>query len=209
MPRLSRLLRVSIGLACIGLATGTSLAQAPVAIPPSPLGGISPLPARDAMVVRSQLVPVGTGSISGTITAADTGRPLGSVRVSLTGSSGAPAATGATSGATLLPLNRTELTDVRGQFVFDHLPPGQFVLTANRSQFLAGAYGARTPGRPGATIRLGEAEHLDITLALARSAVISGTIRGEDGEPTSNAQVQIFRYTFVNGVRRLTMAGGA
>src|SRR4051812_35355087 len=76
---------------------------------------------------------VGTGVISGSVTAADSGRPLSRVQV------------------TLNDVGRgwligTTVTDARGQFLFDKVPAGSFTLKAIHTGFLDVVYGQKHPG---------------------------------------------------------------
>jgi hypothetical protein len=118
----------------------------------SQLVGQTPAPATPTGATPVRRVPIGTGTISGVVTAAETGRPVGNARVSLTGGASGPTgrsdalsnplvppgALSAGRGGTpaMIPsvygfymqVSRTVLTDAQGQFVFQRLPPGQFNL---------------------------------------------------------------------------------
>lgn len=176
-------------------------------------------------------IPVGTAQISGSVVASDSGRPIRSVNVTLSGATDAAlqAASGPpgersfsvagsiqTGGAISVSpgaggggsLNRTVTTDAQGQFVFDKLPAGRFTLSASKAPYLSTNYGARVPGRPGKPILLTAAQKVSVSLALGRGSVISGVVTGEDNEPLMNARIQVYRYNWGNGVKRLAQYGG-
>ena len=60
-----------------------------------------------------------SGSISGTITDAESGSPIEGVMVKLTG-----------------PVNRTDVTDQNGKYSFSNLSSGNFILTASKNNFI-------------------------------------------------------------------------
>ncbi len=153
-------------------------------------------------------VPVGTASISGVVVSAESGRPLRKARLLLNGQS-RNAAASREDVATGDGLSRAALTDDQGQFTFDGLPAGQFTIEASRDQYLPSSYGQKKPGRPGTTIDLGAAQHLQISIPLTRGGVITGTVVDELGEPLMNARVRAMRFLLVNGFRRLRSASEA
>jgi uncharacterized protein (DUF2141 family) len=169
-------------------------------------------------------VPVGTAIITGIVTAADTGRPIRGVRVSLNGATGplSPMGTGgpgvaSTSGrgagqgpvTNAPPASRAAVTDAQGGFVFEHLPAGHYSLSASRATYLTTNYGQKRPTGQGATVPLGDGQKLTLNLQLLRGGVISGTVLGDDGEPAAQTQVQVWRLNSNNGVKRLQRANGA
>ncbi|MEO7190483.1 MAG: hypothetical protein ABI051_05460 [Vicinamibacterales bacterium] len=197
--------------------------------PPPP-----PPPSRDATLARTQAVPIGTGSLGGTVVAADTGRPIRGARVTVSGTaSGGSAPAGAApagarnvvggiaGGSTVTlgaiaqsassgpGLTRNTITDEQGQFLFEAMPSGQFTVNAILSQYLPLAYGQKGPGRQPAFIRMAEGQRVSITLPMQRGGVITGTVYGEDGAPAVNAQVRLLRYVSNAGMRRLQQTGGS
>jgi protocatechuate 3,4-dioxygenase beta subunit len=194
---------------------------------PPPQRGQGPPPVRR--------IAIGSGAISGTVVAADSGRPVRNARVNLNGFTPPPipAASGAPSTATLTPpvfaggvtissslggvsqtfnigsLSRTALTDAQGQFVFSRLAVGQYSLSVNRNEYLTTNYGQKKPGGSGTTIQLADGQQMKVELRMIRGGVITGQVIGEDGEPVSNAQVRSLRYTIASGVRRLQSSGFA
>jgi hypothetical protein len=195
-----------------------------------PSQAIPEVQSRDAGQVRTQQVPIGTGVISGTVTAADSGRPLSNVVVSLSGTApvaataargagparggvandAAPMASGTPAGQSLMfSMNRTAVTDARGRFSFEMLPAGRFTLNASRQQFVTASYGQKKPGRPGTPIQLADGQQMTATLRMTRLSVITGVLTGEDGEPVLYGNVSAMRYDTSNGFRRLQNSGGA
>jgi hypothetical protein len=131
-----------------------------------------------------------TATIRGRITAADTGRGLRRVQVSINGSD--------------LPQRRTASTNVRGEFELRDLPPGRYTLSASRSGYLAFEYGQRRLGERGKTLEISEGEALaGVDVALPRAGVISGRVIDENGEPVPSVGVWVMRQEFFRGRRRL------
>jgi hypothetical protein len=192
-----------------------------------PTGAIQQ-PVRDPSAQPAQptvrRIPVGTASITGTVTDADSGRPIAGVRVTLNGTSmpadagagigpgpiavGVPVGIGrgigpGVSGGGSLSLSRTALTDAQGRFSIQKLPAGQFSLNASRGQFITSNYGAGRAGGQGTAIRLVDGQAFVANLELQRGGVIAGTVFSETGEPEPRAQVRAMRVTMSGGVRRL------
>ena len=85
----------------------------------------------------------------------------------------------------------TTVTDQAGHFVFDHLHVGTYSLTAARPPYVRTSFGATRPGRPGTPIALGPTERRDdLQIALALGASVSGVVRGPNGEPWSDVEMQ-------------------
>ena len=88
-----------------------------------------------------------------------------------------------------LPNSRTTITDAAGKFAIDELPEGRFTITAKKAAYIPGAYGATRPGRPGTPLALAAGQRADVTLEIARAAVLAGAIRDQQGEPVPGVQV--------------------
>jgi len=193
-------------------------------VPPPPVPQAPGAP-RDPNQPRVQQVPIGTGTISGTVLAADTGRPLSRARVNLSGSatvtdsgrsSASPGLANSAPGRGVgtpvvngvpvpgsLGLSRSVVTDAEGQFTFAKLPAGLYSLNASRDQYLATTYGQKKPNRPGAVIPLNDGQRLAVKIPMLRGGVITGQVIGDDGEPLMNAQVRAMRYEMSSGFKRL------
>jgi hypothetical protein len=159
-----------------------ALALVPLSAPQSPRDA----PARPAS---------GTALITGIVRADDAaGRPVRLARVTLNTGDGA--------------LGRTATTDDQGRFAFRNLPAGRFGLRATKAAWLSAAYGAKRPGGQGTAILLVEGQQLtDITMRMARGAVITGTVRDQTGGPVAGASVGILKYGLgFSGSRELGVA---
>lgn len=144
--------------------------------------------------VTTPAEPVGTAVVRGMVVAADTGAPLRKADVRLLGSTGQD--------------NRQVTTDDDGRFELRELTGGRYTLTAAKNGFISLQYGQRRPAERGTPIDLAMGQALDkITLALPRGGVIAGRITDEAGEPAIGAQVQVLRYAFARGGRRLQPGG--
>ena len=217
---------VALALALSVLAAATSAAGA-VQAPPVPASQASP--ARDVNQARTRQIPIGSGSVSGLVTAADSGQPLARGRVVLlgmatAGETGRTADLSARGGMTVTAgmvaaqggagppggsgISRTILTDAQGRFTFVKVPAGRYTLSISREQYLPMNYGQKTFNRPGTTISLAEGQQIAIKIAMQRGGILTGTIVNEDGEGAVNAQVRALRYQIVSGFRRLQQVGG-
>ncbi len=139
-------------------------------------------------------LPQGTGSISGRILTADTGRPVKRARVTVSG--------GGRGG-------RTTTTDDQGHYQVTELSAGSYTVTGSKNGFVDALYGQRRPQQPGTPVTLADAQvAANIDLRLTRGGVITGRVLDEDGDALSRALVTVQRYQYVRGERQLTPAGG-
>ncbi len=139
-----------------------------------------------------------TGWLSGTLVAADTGRPVRRATVTLASPDSG--------------VRKTATTDEAGAFSFTQLPAGSFTLSATRQGYLDVAFGQRTPGsgRPGTAIQLAAGQKLeDVTLRMPRTGILTGVITDEFGDPMMGMQVRAWRYVKRSGERTLQLAGTA
>ena len=181
---------VTLAIAVVASAAATTAAprQSKPLAPPQTM--------RDGRTVPA---PAGTGSIVGTVVAADAGRAVRRVHVVLSST-----ASSSTPGVTL-----SVTTADDGQFTFSKLPAGEFTLTASRPGFLDSTFGQKQPGsgRPGTPIVLVEGQKLDrVLLPIARGGVITGTVVDDRGEPEFGAQVRALRWVMRTGERSLQLA---
>jgi hypothetical protein len=146
-------------------------------------------PPRDATVEKK-----GTGIIRGKIANAE-GRPLRRVQLRLSGEA--------------IPEGRTASTNGLGRFEITELPAGRYTLNASRAGYLGMSYGQSWPGEPGRPIELADGQAFaDADMVLPRSALISGHVFDEAGEPLAGANVLTLQMRFFNGRRRLTPVRG-
>src|SRR5579862_4432080 len=141
---------------------------------------------------------VGTGAISGTVFAGDSGSPLSRAQVTLTDTTSRNALVG------------TTVTDAQGRFAFNKLPADSFTLKAVHTAFLDMIYGQKQPGsgRAGSVIQLAAGQQLEnIKLVMPRGGVISGTVTDETGSPAYGITVRVFKWDSREGDR--AVLGGA
>ncbi len=92
-----------------------------------------------------------------------------------------------------LPVGRTTISGDDGAFEFAGLPAGRFLVRATKAAHLPAGFGAR-PGRPAVPIQLGAgALRTDVTLVMAKAAVVAGTIRTPTADPAAGVDVAVFR----------------
>jgi hypothetical protein len=141
-------------------------------------GAAQQAPARDT---PSAVVPTGTGVIRGTIVSDDgDARPMRLAKVELNSTT-----------ARRLPV---VMTDDAGRFEFRQLPAARFTVTATKPGYVQASYGQKRPGGPSVPIVIADGQQVDITIKLPRGGVITGTIRGPDGEPAPSVLVRLLTY---------------
>jgi hypothetical protein len=142
--------------------------------PPSLLAGVEDQP--------------GNGSISGTLVAADTGRPIAHARIGLGGSGGTP------------PSSRSVMTDEDGRFHLANLPPwSSYLLGAHADGFVDGSYKEVAGGAaaPWSLIGVRSGQRVDgLTFRLQRVGAVSGIVRDESGDPVAGAAIALLGGTF-------------
>lgn len=131
----------------------------------------APTPPRDAVA------PTGTASITGVVVD-DEGKPMRRVSVIFEGDSRA---------------NRTAITDDQGKFAATNLPAARYNIRAEKGGYPPVNYGAKRPGRPGAGHTVKDGDHVDnLTLRMARGAVITGRLFDDRGRPIPQAMVTAY-----------------
>ncbi len=135
-----------------------------------------------------------SGRLSGRVVAADTGKPMRRARVF--------------NSAAELPGGRGTLTDDSGGFDFSDLPAGRYTINASKSGYIQLSYGQRRPLQAGTPLQLLDGQQLKgIDFSLPRGGVISGRVFDDSGDAMPGVQVQILRYQYQQGDRRLVPAG--
>jgi Carboxypeptidase regulatory-like domain len=141
----------------------------------------------------------GTGVVSGVVIDAGTKQPIDKAVISLY-----PAG--------VQPPGRptSQITDARGRFVFDGLPPyAQYTVRASKFGYIDGSYGAPNPGAGESLtpfIALRDREWIaDLRVALLRPAAVSGVVLDDRGVPIVGAFVRPILLADVVGRRRLAI----
>jgi uncharacterized protein (DUF2141 family) len=174
---------VAAGSLIVGLEAGAQVAQ-----------GRAQAPTRDSQQQTPQTTV--RGVLAGVVVATDTGRIVRRASVAIAG--GSPRTV------------RTVETDETGAFRFERLPPGDYMLRANKGGFVESIYGQKEPGsgRPGVAIRLADNQELaKLSLPIARGGVITGRVADDTGEPAFGVSVQALRWVMDSGERTLEPAG--
>jgi hypothetical protein len=139
---------------------------------------------------------VGTGVISGRITAADNGAPLRRAQIYLT--------------ATSPRVTRSTGTDDNGRYEFTNLPAANYEIAAWKTGYVRTAFGQRESTEPRRPIPLTSGQTLNnINLTLQRGGVVVATVSDAYGEPLTGVRVDASRYDFAGGNRRLLSTGSA
>jgi beta-lactamase regulating signal transducer with metallopeptidase domain len=99
-----------------------------------------------------------------------------------------------------MPFAYSESTDDAGKFTFENIAPGTYSLTGSKMGFVAGAYGARAAGLPGATITLDSGATLTkLEVTLTPQGIVAGRVTNQDGDPVTRVQVALYRSTYARG----------
>jgi len=120
--------------------------------------------------------PVGPGTIAGVVvTDGSSPQPVRRAQVTLSDASGVAAAAS---------------TDDSGRFAFTSLPVGAYVLSAIKLPLVDASFASAGPRQPGLSVTITETKPIvNVTIALTRGAVITGTVRDQDGQPVQGALV--------------------
>lgn len=136
-----------------------------------------------AAQVRESPLPAGraTGVIRGTVTAADTGRPV--VRAEVTATPIAASGRGISAA-----------TDLSGRFELAAVPEGIYAVVASKpGAFLDTQFGQSDHRLPGRTIEVRAGEATIVEIAMIRPAVIAGRVEDEAGDPLPNVTILALR----------------
>jgi Carboxypeptidase regulatory-like domain len=112
-------------------------------------------------------------------------------------------------GEALFPNGYGATSDAQGKFAIKDIEPGKYRLVVNRNGYVAMAYGARGPGRPGTMLSLVRQQHMkEMIFKLTPNGVIAGRILDEDGEPLPYVRVTLQSYRYFQGRKQLFQSGG-
>ena len=135
--------------------------------------------------------------VFGTVSAADTGRPLADALVELRIDD---------NGLERLTSARTDST---GAFEFRDLTPGRtFVVVARAARYLTWGFGQRQPeSSPTRLTARSPGKERDVSIVLPRLGAIGGRVLDPFGDPLPGVGVYLFKEADVHGVRRMVAAG--
>jgi hypothetical protein len=137
----------------------------------------------------------GSSVLRGYVTAADTGNPIRRALVRVTSQDGRGG-------------GMTQ-TDADGRFELKELLGGRYTLTVSKAGYVSMSYGQRRPEQQGTVLEITDGTVVDkIAFSLPRGGVVTGAVMDEFGDPVAGAQVNVLRFRYVNGARRLTPSGG-
>lgn len=98
------------------------------------------------------------------------------------------------------------LTGADGRFAFTHVPAGKYSLEASKREFEAGAYDQHEQYATAIVTGAG-LDTEDLTLRLQPSAILSGRVLDEAGEPLRGASVTLYRQDHNLGISRILRVG--
>ena len=96
-------------------------------------------------------------------------------------------------------------TDEKGHFEFLHLPPGTYFLRATRPGMVLKSHHFQA----GVVVQLEAGKAQTVDLIMAPTAVITGQVLNEDGEPMRRISVRALRYSYTLLGRQLAQAANA
>jgi protocatechuate 3,4-dioxygenase beta subunit len=99
---------------------------------------------------------------------------------------------------------RVSTSDPSGIFIFNDVPPGKYIISAQRNGFVS-----QNRGRPAIqsiSVTAGQ-DVSGISIKLTPHSVVTGKVLDEDGEPMFGAAVNIMEERYVRGRRTLTARG--
>lgn len=95
---------------------------------------------------------------------------------------------------------KTVTTGNDGSFVLEDLEPGNYQLMGDKAGFVRTNYGATSTTAAPTILRLGAGEELkDITIRMNPTAILTGRVVDEDGEPMERIQVMAMTQSFMSG----------
>ncbi|HXN98673.1 MAG TPA: carboxypeptidase regulatory-like domain-containing protein [Candidatus Acidoferrales bacterium] len=131
-------------------------------------------------------------TIAGTVVSANTGEPLKKAHVSLSQKGGGRDESSEHS------LSAT--TDAAGHFSIDKIPADKYDLEVIHAGYMDARYGQDQIDKPGAILSLAPGQKMtDLLFRLHRTAIITGRVIDEDGDPIRGANVMSFVHTTSGG----------
>src|SRR5215831_4878816 len=148
-----------------------------------------------ASAQNTEATPTATYRISGTVVSKTDGHPLDRARILLRDSK-----------------SRKEpesfVTSADGKFSFENVSAGKYALEGLKRGFVTAAYDQHDQFST-AIVTGASLDTENLVLRLSPTAVISGRILDEAGEPVRKAQVTLYRSDHFQGVDQILRAGNA
>jgi len=188
-------LRLLVATSCVLSLSLQSKAQTQAPQPPQPtLPGASGAPP-DAADTKP-------ASVSGK-TVTSTGQPIKKTMLTLRWVSGLGS-------GQAMPNPYTATSDAEGNFTFEAVDPGRYMLSGDRAGFQRQTYGARRPNSGGTVLALTAGQKMAaLNMVMSPQLVISGKVLDFDGDPVPRTQVRAMRSMFFNGKRQILPTGFA
>ena len=140
---------------------------------------------------------VGTGTITGVVVDAASGRSIGGAQVGLAGvASGSDGS-----------VARMAITDEEGRFSFERVPAGQLRLGVTRDGYLTGSYGQARAGVLAAAFSFGDGQQFDVRIEMFHGGVLAGRVFDSDGRPSPNVNVRAMKASWVSGSPHMMAVG--
>jgi hypothetical protein len=138
----------------------------------------------------------GTATIRGHVLAADSGSPIRKAQVRIISNE--------------IRENRLATTDEHGAYEFTEVRPGRYTISAGKGTYVTTSYGQTRSTDAPKPIEILDRQTIErLDLSLARGGVLSGRVVDDLGEPLSDVSVQVQRYQFIQGQRRLLPSGAS
>ena len=132
----------------------------------------------------------------GTVSAADTGRPLADASVELRLDDNG------------LERTTSVRTDSAGAFEFRDVTPGRtLIVVARAARYLTWGFGQRQHEGSPVRLTIQAGQERDVSVGLPRLGAVSGRVVDPFGDPLPGVGVYLFKEAEIHGVRRLIAAG--
>ena len=140
----------------------------------------------------STQTPPASGAITGVVTDAISGQPIGGAIVRLEERRPSPGERG---------FSHQQVTTPKGRFAFVDVPAADiYVLTSTKPGYLEGGHLRSDPRLSSVPLSLKDGQWLrDVRVTMARPGSISGTVLDERGEPVVGAHVRVLAQVMVAG----------
>jgi hypothetical protein len=98
----------------------------------------------------------------------------------------------------------TATSDLTGKFLFEHVDPGNYQLTARRDGYVNAQFGVKNGAASQDAVILGPGDRkTGFQIKLTPYGAVSGRIAEEDGDPIRNLQVGAMQYRYTSKGREL------